>query len=1448
MPLSQFHPIISKWFAQRFGEPTQPQRLGWPAIFSGQDTLIAAPTGSGKTLAAFLTCIDQLFRDGLACDIPDQTRVLYISPLKALSNDVQRNLQQPLEEIQKLAFQEGFLAPEIRVLVRTGDTPASERQAMVRKPPHIIVTTPESFYLLLTAQKSRKMLKTVQTVIVDEIHAVARDKRGSHLSLSLERLEALCDKRPVRIGLSATQRPMDEIARFLVGTGHVDTKGMPRCRIVDVGHDRKMDLAIEIPKTPLSSVCSLEQWQEIYQKLSELIQSHRSTLIFVNTRRLAERVTHNLSELLGKDAVSSHHGSLSKKIRLETEQRLKTGQLKAVVATASLELGIDIGFVDLVVQIGSPRSIATFLQRIGRSGHALGLTPKGRLFALTRDELVESAALIRAVRKGNLDKIEVPEVPLDILAQQIVAETACNDLPAGQAGLQEDELFALCKKAWPYRNLSRKKFNAVIEMLSEGFATGYGRSGAYLHHDRVNKEVRARRGARLAALTSGGAIPELADYRVVAYPEKVPVGSVNEDFAIESLSGDIFLLGNLSWKILYVRGGEVAVEDAHGAPPTIPFWVGEAPGRTLELSQAVSDLRRELSQRADHPGEAVSWLMDQITISESGAQQMVEYAAAQKAAVGVLPTQEHLLFERFFDESGGMQLVIHSPFGGRINRAWGLALRKRFCRTFDFELQASANDNGIVISLGPQQSFPLETIPKMVRTDQARVILEQALLAAPMFTTRWRWNANRSLAVLRQRGGKKVPPPLQRMRSDDLLVKVFPQQMACQENLPQGDIPIPDHPLVAQTVHDCLHEAMDLDGWLNLLGSIEDGRIQITAVDLREPSPFAYEILNAMPYAFLDDAPLEERRARAVATRRTLTIESVKDIGRLDPAAIEQVKKEAWPLVRNADELHDALTVMGMLPAGEGSDWGAYLHELIQSGRVVEAVGADYFTYWVATEQWPMVKAARPDLKVKPEPVIPEGVRQDWTASEAWVALVRGRLEVIGPTTIARLSKDLGLESSHVESALSSLEGQGIVLQGRFTPNATNTEWCSRHLLARIHRMTLDHLRRQIQPVTVETYFQFLFRWQHLEPGNPLHGPEGVASVIDQLQGFEIPAVAWEQTILPMRIAKYDPKWLDELCLNGEVTWGRISALNINEDGTASRIRMANRILPISMMFREDLAWLQKPQQSGLDLFLSHPAKATLDVLKKQGASFFSDLLTATRPGGQAHLLPTQLEEALWELVAAGLVTGDGFAAMRSLANPLRKQVEAKIRRLRQRGRAVHAVRRGAGRWTIFPVSYAQMPREEIVEAWARQLLLRYGVLFRDLMAREDCAPAWYELRPVLRRMEARGEVHGGRFVSGVSGEQYALPEAVESLRHIRESKPQPQVVYISAVDPLNLIGILTPGPRIPAQVSNIVAFYGGAFVGASKSGEVWVSDELDGEVAENIRRTLSAGRLIHLM
>jgi len=1432
MSLTPFHPIIADWFKEKFGEPTEPQKLGWPHILSGEDTLIAAPTGSGKTLAAFLCAIDQLVREGIAGRLTNEVKVLYVSPLKALSSDVQRNLQAPLEEIQKRAVKQWVKLPEIRALVRTGDTPSHERQAMVRKPPHILVTTPESLYLLLTAQKSREILRTVETVIIDEIHAVARDKRGSHLALSLERLEALCNRRPVRIGLSATQRPMDEIGRFLVGTKRVGPDGAPRCAIVDVGHQRDLDLAIEVPPSELSAVCSNEQWAEVYHRLAEIIQQHRSTLIFVNTRRLAERITHNLTDLLGEEAVSAHHGSLSKKIRLRAEQRLKAGELKAVVATASLELGIDIGFIDLVVQVGSPRSIATFLQRVGRSGHALGLTPKGRLFALTRDELIECAALIRAIRHGRLDRIHPPEAPVDILAQQIIAETADREI-------DEKNLFELSRGAWPYHQLTREKFGEIVQMLSDGFATRLGRSGAYLHHDRVNKKIKARRGARLAAITSGGAIPELADYRVVAEPEKIVVGSVDEDFAVESLSGDVFLLGNTSWRVIHVRGGDVVVTDAHGAPPTIPFWRGEAPARTMELSAELSDLREELSDRVNRPEEAATWLMEEAALDEFGARQMVHYAAAQKAAIGLLPTQRHLLFERFFDESGGMQLVIHSPFGGRINRAWGLALRKRFCRTFDFELQASADDNGIVLSLGPQQSFPLEQVGKMLRSDNARDILVQALLAAPMFNTRWRWNANRALAILRQRNGKRVPPALQRMKSDDLLCAVFPQQMACRENLPGGDIPIPDHPLVEQTILDCLHEAMDVDGWLDLLRSIERGEIEITAADTREPTPFAYQILNASPYAFLDDAPLEERRARAVATRRTLTVESVRDIGRLDPLAIEQVRKEAWPLVRDADELHDALLLMGMLPAAEGNAWAPFFHTLLLSGRAIEARDPDGRTSWIAVEQWPMVHAARPDLVPKTTPAIPEGIRQDWSASEGWVALVRGRLEVVGPTTAARLAADLGIDPNHIESALAALEAEGFAMRGHITPDTTETEWCARRLLARIHRLTLDRLRRQIEPASVETFLQFLLQWHRLLPKTQLHGREGLFSVIEQLQGFEIPAVAWERVILPARIARYNPIWLDELCLNGEVAWGRLSppAAKKTNGEEPSRPRQATRNLPISLVAREDLGWLRTSSEQLP--FLSENAKTLLDVLRRQGASFVSDLLSATR------LLPAQLSDALWELVAVGLVTGDGFSAIRSLTDPKRTEQAGFSRRRRGWKRAPRP--RGSGRWTLLPSTTESIPPEEKIEAWAWQLLQRYGILFRDLMGREEGAPAWYELLPVLRRLEQRGEIRGGRFVLDVGGEQYGLPEAVEALRHLKQHPPEPETVFLSAVDPLNLIGIITPGRRVTALPSNAVAFHGGAFVGSREGKEIWVSEKLPREEARQIERTLASGRLLVL-
>ncbi len=1048
MPLSGFHPLISDWFQSHIGQPTDVQLQAWPAIQSGADALIAAPTGSGKTLAAFLSCIDGLFRQALARELDDHTHVLYVSPLKALSNDVQKNLQKPLAEIGQAALQAGLLMPELRVLVRTGDTPMTERQQMLKRPPHILVTTPESLFILLTAEKSRRMLQTVRTVIVDEIHALAPNKRGAHLALSLERLEALTLRKPQRIGLSATQRPIELVAQFLIGAPSPsplpsgERERVRGCTIIDVGHRRELDLAIEVPKDELSAVATNAVWADVYDRVAELVRQHRSTLVFVNTRRLAERVSHYLEERLqdlGPDVVAAHHGSLSRQIRLSAEERLKTGKTRVVIATASLELGIDVGTVDLVCQIGSPRAISTGLQRIGRAGHWITAIPKGRLFAMTRDELLECAALVRAIRAGTLDRIEVPIAPLDILAQQIVAAAASQTWT-------EDELFTLCRRAFPYRDLARTDFDQVVRMLADGIATNRGRGHAYLFHDRINHRLKGRRGARLAAVTSGGAIPDTANYAVVAEPSGTVVGSVDEDFAVESLAGDIMLLGNTSWRIKGIEAGKVRVEDAQGAPPNIPFWRGEAPSRTAELSAEVSSLRQEIAQRVSGAGREASggedfprtplasgpsplaWLKKECALDQRGAEQLVAYVAASIAVLGAVPTQQRIVAERFFDESGGMQLVIHAPFGGRINRAWGLALRKRFCVTFDFELQAAATDNGIVISLGEKHSFPLDSVFGYLHSNTVREVLIQAVLLAPMFATRWRWNASRALALLRFSNGKKVPPQIQRMRSEDLLAAVFPDAIACQENLTgaRAARQIPDHPLVRETLHDCLTEAMDIDGLTAVLRAIEEKRIECVAVDTPIPSPLSHEILNANPYAFLDDAPLEERRARAVEMRRTLPPELLGQVGALDPAAIEEVERESWPVVRDADELHDALLTLVWVPIEQAEDWRAYLSRLIEEGRAMEI-------------KVPLTPTFSPQGRGEGEGTKARG----WVAKENQEALerlfahghdrtldeiVRGWMESIGPTTVNRLAERLHFPAEEINAAMVRLEAQGQVL------------------------------------------------------------------------------------------------------------------------------------------------------------------------------------------------------------------------------------------------------------------------------------------------------------------------------------------------------------------------------------------------------------------------------------
>jgi ATP-dependent Lhr-like helicase len=1417
--LDSFHPAVRTWFERRFpGGPTEPQAAGWREVAAGGHTLIAAPTGSGKTLAAFLVCIDRLYCRGQAGTEgapegppPSGPAVVYVSPLKALATDIQQNLEAPLREIAAVAAELGLAAPAIRVAVRTGDTAAAERAAMLKHPPDILITTPESLFLLVTAERSRAMLRTTRTVIVDEIHAVASNKRGSHLALTLERLAHVAEEPVQRVGLSATVRPIETIARLLVGSGQDrdNPDGTPRCAIVDSGHRRQLDLALEIPDDELGAVPTGEQMAQILDRIAEHVGGHRTTLVFVNTRSMAERVAHQLGERLGEELgsyVAAHHGSLSKGRRQRVEARLRAGDLRALVATASLELGIDIGPVQLVCQIGSPRSIATFLQRVGRSNHTRSGTPRGFLYPTTRDELVECAALMRGVRRGRLDAIIIPQRPLDILAQQMVAESA-----AEQWG--EGELLGLARQAAPFRDLSREDFDDVTELLAEGIRTGRGRRAYYLHRDQVNGTVKGRRGARLAALTSGGAIPELGDFRVIAEPDEAQVGTVHEEWATESRPGDVFLLGTHSWRIRRVEPGTVRVVDAHGAPPSVPFWQGEAPGRTRELSEEVSELRQAVADR--EPAQAGAWLEAECGIDRAAAAIIVAYLRAALAALGALPTMNAIILERFFDEAGGMQLVGHAPFGARVNRAFGLALRKRFCVTFDFELQAAASDNAILLSLGPQHSFPLDRVPHFLASPTVEQVVRQAVLTSPLFAARWRWNLNTSLTVLRMRGGRKNPPAIQRMEADDLMAAVFPTLAACQENVAPGPIEIPDHPLVRQTLEDCLHEAMDIDGLRELVAGIEAGRITVITRDTTEPSVLAHEILNGMPYTYLDDeTEAANRRSRQVKIPRGLPVDA-RDLARLDPLAIERVRDQVRPQPRDADELHDLLmTLFVMRPEPE---WRALFAELAAAGRAAEICGPDG-VLWSAAERAGLMAPVFPGASGggasgggasgggasggRPVPGI-RPMEPEAVAAE----LLRGHLDVSGPRTAADLAAVTGVGVSDVTLALIRLETEGFALRGRFTdPDLTEDEFCARRVLTRIHAYTRERKRREVEPVTAQDFMRFLLRWQHVTPEGRREGSRGVLAVVEQLQGFELAAGAWEKAILPARVTGYRKEWLDEVCLDGGVTWGRLSLRDCEpSEELPSRGLTPSRATPITLTIRDDLPWLLRAARGSAGPVLPGPGRTreVLDALAERGALFQTDL--AARTGR----LPGEIEDALWDGVARGLLTADGFRAVRSLfAQRALAQSALGRHRLRRGGQLAS---RTAGRWSLLPEPLSDCDPDELAEAIAEQLAVRWGVVFRDLLVRENIAVPWREVLWAFRRMEARGTVAGGRFVNGFSGEQYAHPDAVAVLREIRKRPRDGETVRLSAADPLNLVGVVLPGPRIPAVATNSVSYTDGA-------------------------------------
>jgi len=1574
-PLAWAHPVVQEWFLTKFGSPTEPQIAGWPSILQGDATLISAPTGSGKTLAAFLVCIDALLRKALEGRLSQQTEVIYISPLKALSNDVQKNLDGPLAEIQQLAMQRGYLCPEIRTGVRTGDTLQKERTAMLKHPPHILVTTPESLYILLTAGKPRENLTRVRTVIVDEIHAIADDKRGAHLALTLERLDALVcgenrlspgtfltglNKPPQRIGLSATQNPIELVANFLVGTNTSTNSGWPihgdgsivgmsgehqtstshnrhhrkPATIIQVGQRRTLDLALEVPSDELSSITSIAMWTEIYDKLATLAQQHRSTLVFVNTRKLVEKISFELSNRLGDDAVAAHHGSLSRVMRLDAEQRLKNGECKILIATASLELGIDIGTVDLVCQIATTRAVAVAMQRVGRAGHWRGAIPKGRFFATTRDDLLEQAALLRKMTAGELDRLEVPDAPIDVLMQQIVAM-------CGAESWDEAALFNILRRAWPYRNLTREHYEELLALLHNGIESSRGRYGAYLLRDRVQGQLHARRGARSIAISNGGAIPDTSLFAVMLQPENVQIATLDEHFAVDSSPGDVVLLGNTSWRIQRIDpAGKVLVEDAHGAPPSIPFWEGEAPQRTSVVSDGVADLRHEidlrtrnikpsdllqmchldrseaewrdpriLSTAAKNSSEdpqhqllnTITFLKRECFVCDSAALQLITYIVSGRAVLGAVPTKTTIIAERFFDEGGGQQLILHAPFGGRINKAWGLALRKRFCRGFNFELQAAATDNGINISLAEQHSFPLADVFHFLTELTAKDLLEQAAIPSPLFKNRWRWAAGRSLQLLRMSKGKRIAPQIQRTRSDDLLASVFPHASACPETM-TGDIEIPDHPLVREVMKDTLTEAMDIDGLIEVLRAIQSGAITCLAIDTPVPSQFAHELINAMPYAFLDEAGAEERRTRAVTLRKGLPDSVADGAGRLDQAAIDTVRQQLCPDIRDEHELHDLLLQLVALPTTEagapGPDsrtraslaplnsrvtqhWPLFFSRLAAQGRA-HLIDIEGQPTWIAAERLTEAALLWPDCDSISELVISTGTRsverrdprilagtEDRPAqtisprAAAITAITQGWLQILGPTTSTQLAALTHLQPSDIYQSLLTMEMQGLAMRGIFEhPKPTedhSIEWCERRILQRIHRLTLGTLRKQVEPVTPNIFLRWLFDWHHLAAGTQLTGEEGVLAAIEQLEGFEAPAVEWERTLLPARVANYDPHGLDNLCLAGVIGWGRISphpAWLSTTDASAPRRVIPTTAAPITFFLRESAEWLphalaaKSVDEITLTESLSPEAQQLRALLAESGAAFTADL---QRLSGLTKL---QTTTALWELATAGLASADGFDQLRAMMDPRRKSAAvAQTAAVSLRKRA--AARTTAGRWSLFGPPPTQAPSNKIVilsgakdllldhvatklgapgpdsrtrvtaesiatakqtaaalDAHARILLCRYGVLFRELLIRESNAPKWRDLLPILRRLEARGEIRGGRFVSGAFGEQFALPEIIDQLRAARReaaSRTGEAPINIAAADPLNLAGILVPGERVSAIPGRSVQFVEGA-------------------------------------
>lgn len=1322
MPLSTFHPVVRAWFEERFGQPSPPQAQGWPVIARGENALILAPTGSGKTLAAFLKCLDQLYQDGVGQH--EGVQVLYISPLKALNNDIQRNLAVPLQGIEAKAREMGVALPRLTTAVRTGDTSQQARNAMVKRPPHILITTPESLYLMLTSQ-ARRILRTVRHVIVDEIHAMCSTKRGVHLSLSLERLEALTDRSPVRIGLSATQRPLDEIARYLGGVGR-------EVSIIDTGVRKQLDLRVEVPLEDMRALPDNTMWAAIHPRLLELISEHRSTLVFVNYRGLAERLAGRLNALAGREIAKVHHGSMSREAREIVEAELKEGRLPCLVATSSMELGIDVGAIDLVVQVESPKSVAAGLQRVGRAGHVIGAASKGRLLPKFRGDLLETACIVREMLAGQVEETRVPTGALDVLAQHVTAMAAVDDWQAA-------DLLALVRRSYCYRDLTERQLNAVLEMLSGRYPSEEFRElRPRIVWEKETGVIRAREGARTLAVLSGGTIPDRGYYGVYIHGTTVKLGEMDEEFVYESRVGDVFLLGTNTWRITAIEHDRITVEDAFGATPRMPFWKGDGVGRPYGMGLKLGAFVRDLCGRLGAPALEEA-LQAECALDERAASNLVSYLQEQQEATGAVPNDRLIVAEYFWDEIGDRRLMIHSPFGGRVHLAWMMVLKQRIRQLLGIEAEMMQTDDGILVRLPGADSVP--PVEQLLRVDpnQAEEFIVDEVGNTPLFGAFFRMNAGRSLVLPRPRPGQRRPFWLQRLKAADLL------QVARRYD---------SFPVVLETYREVMRNVLDMDGLREVLTGLQSGEIGLHTVETEAPSPFASTLMMGFiaQHMYEGEAPKAERRGALLNLNRDLLreilgAEQLREL--LDLRAIEAVHARLQRLAenwrpRNPDEAEDLLRWVGDLSAAELAERAvdpAWLETLERERRAM-LVKVNGEARWIAADD----RAMYADLTGYAGAVIRR--------------FARNRAPFRPEELVARY----GFEPETVLRYLAVLQAEGILAAGEYTPGAVGREYCDTEVLRQIHRQTLSVLRREVEPIDGAAFARFLLAWQGVGAAKPAVRNNGVPHALRRaltlLQGVPLPAESWERDMLPARVPGYQGAWLDQLCAMGELHWAALP-------GGKLAFYLPEQISAFAGRFLAELPDLTPEQVK---------VKAALQAA---GADFLGGVAR------MASLTPPQALEALWALAWAGLATNDTFA-------PVRQTMRAGKAAAR-RGRPV-PLQGGTGRWSLTSRLLSHTGSDSPAESYTSILLERYGVVARELVQAEESPVSWPEVLAVLKRRELKGQVRQGYFVKDLSGAQFALPEAVERLRAARDSADG-TMRLLAACDPANPYGSVLPTP-----------------------------------------------------